>query len=113
MSEYSFNLKLAKAVINFKKRQNCSKYKFRTLEPDQRIIIQYDHTKTGKKLTGVVMSDLGEDHSTVTAKIDKRFLPIKIHKTDILIPKEDPNYSKIFSDLRTSVLPNVLRRLDE
>ena len=112
-SEYSFNLRLAKAVINFKKRQNCSNYKFRTLEKDQRIVIQYDHSKNGKKLYGTVLSDLGEDHSTVTAQIDKRHLPIKIHKTDILIPKEDPNYSKIFKDLRASVLPENLQPLAE
>jgi hypothetical protein len=113
LSEYSFKLKLAKAVINFKKRQNCSNYKFRTLDKDQRIVIQYDHSKSGKKLLGTVSTDLGVEHSTVTAKIDKRHLPIKIHKTDILIPKEDPNYSKIFSDLRNSVLPENFQPLAE
>jgi hypothetical protein len=104
-SEYGFNLKLAKAIINFNKRQNCSNYQFRTLENNQRIIIQYDHTKLGTKLEGVVLEDLGKDHSTVKVKIDKRHLPIKIHKSDILISKNDPNYSKIFSDLPNSVLP--------
>ena len=109
---YSFNLRLAKALINFEKQQRASNYKFRILEPNQKIIIQYDHTKSGKKLNGTVLSDLGENHSTVTAKIDKRHLPIKIHKTDILIPKDDPNYSKIFKDLPNSILPNITRQLE-
>ena len=106
-------MKLAKAIINFKKRQNCSNYQYRTLEPDQRIIIQYDHTKSGTKLEGTMLEDLGKDHSTVKVKIDKRHLPIKIHKSDILIPKNDPNYSKIFSDLPNSILPDILRHLTD
>ena len=112
-SEYSFNLKLARAKINFNKRQNCSNYKYRTLETDQRIIIQYDHTKSGSKLEGTVIKDLGKEHSTVKVKIDKRHLPIKIHKSDILIPKNDQNYSKIFSDLPNSLVPELFRNLTE
>jgi len=112
-SSHSFNLRVAKAVINFKKKNLSSDYKYRVLQADQKVNIKYDHTKSGTTLMGTVITDLGENHSTVLVKLNGRHLPIKIHKTDIMIPKSDPNYSLIFSDLPHTLLPNVSRQLTE
>ena len=112
-SQHTFNLRVAKSTINFNKQQRSSNYKYRVVEKDQRVKVRYDHTKSGSSSDGTVITDLGEKHSTVLVKLDKRHLPIKIHKSDILIPKSDENFSKIFSDLPASILPNISRRLAE
>ena len=90
--------------VNFKKQERSSDYVFRVLDKDQKVLVRYDHTKSGKPLQGVIISDLGQNHSTALVKLDGRKRPIKVHKTDIEIEKSDPNYSNIFSDLVLSSL---------
>ena len=78
------------------------------MSKDQRIVIQYDKKKKGylSRLNGTVINDDGPKSSTVLVKIDKRHYSIRIHKSDIFIPKTDPNYRTIFADLAPSLLPN-------
>ena len=106
----------ARAEINFKKQNRSSDYKFRVVKEGQKVKIRYDHTHTGTTKDGFIISDLGENHSTVMVKIirkDKKTYDIRIHKSDILIEKTDPNYSEIFSDLPQSILPNTTTGLTD
>ena len=118
-SPHAFNLRVAKATLNFQKQQRSSDYKYRVVERSQKVLVRYDHTKSGSSLNGTILSDLGENHSTVMVKLEPtkgqkgRHLPIRVHKSDILIEKTDPNYAKIFSDLPGSILPNVSRTLTD
>ena len=110
---YAFNLRVARATLNFQKQQRSSNYKYRVLEPNQKVLVCYDHSKSGTTLVARVISDLGEDHSTIMVKLEKRHLIIRVHKSDILIEKSDPNFSKIFSDLPSSILPNMSKMLTD
>ena len=93
-SPYFHLLRLAQAVLNEKKQSRASNYRFRCLEKDQRIIIQYDKDKKGylNRLNATVIRDAGPNASTVLVKIDKRHYTIRIHKSDIFIP----NRTQIF-----------------
>jgi len=101
-------LKLVQAILNEKKQKRASSYKYRTLEKDQRIVIQYDKHKRGylKRLNATVINDEGSGASTVLVNIDSRHYSIRIHKSDIFISKSDKKFSAIFSDLVASLLPN-------
>ena len=107
-SHYFHLLRLTQAILNEKKQNRASNYKYRSLATDQRIVIQYDKNKKGhlSRLNATVLKDDGEKASTVLAKIDKRHYAIRIHKSDIFIPKNDPSYREIFADLAPSLLPN-------
>ena len=107
-SHYFHLLRLAQAILNEKKQNRASNYKYRSLAAEQRIVIQYDKNKKGhlSRLNATVLRDDGKNASTVLAKIDKRHYAIRIHKSDIFIPKNDPNYRDIFADLAPSLLPS-------
>ena len=104
---YFHILKLVQAILNEKKQNRASNYQFRTLEKGQRVVVQYDKHKKGylNRLNGTVTKDDGSKASTVMVDLDNRHYNIRIHKSDIFIEKTDPNFSKIFSDLSTSLLP--------
>ena len=99
---------LAQAILNEKKQARASTYLYRCLDTYHRIVIKYDKHKKGylNRLNATVIEDRGQGSSTVLVKIDKRHYQIRIHKSDIYIPKTDPNFHKIFADLVPSLIPD-------
>jgi len=108
-SHYFHLLKLTQAILNEKKQKRASNYKYRKLEVNQRIFIQYDKDKKGhlNRLEATVIRDDGQNASTVLVNMDNRHYSIRIHKSDIFIVKTDPNFRNIFADLAPSLLPDT------
>ena len=100
-SSHSFHLRLARSTLNCSRREkSATDYKYRKLDPLQAIIVKYEHGKAGKELNAEVIHDAGEEFSTISAKLEGRANPIKVHKSDIYIRKHDPKFFEIFTDLK-------------
>ena len=104
----TFYRRAAVALINEAKQNRSSNYKYRTLPVNQKIIIRHDHSKHGKGMDAICLSDEGENNSTITAKLTTCGRIYKVHKSDIYISSKAVGFDKIFDPSTKEKLENRL-----
>ena len=101
-SDFAFHLRLARSTLNSQKRERSAheKFSYRVIPAGTKITVRYEHEKHGKEYNAICFHDPGTNFSTVSVKLENRARLIKIHKSDIYIKKNAPEFNDIFSDLR-------------
>ena len=113
-SDYSFHLRLARSILNCLKRERSAQdFTYRTLPSETKIIVRYNHDKNSREYNATVVHDPGSQHSTVSVKLENRPRALKIHKSDIYVKKDSPEFSTIFADLRILQADKNLQNLTE
>ena len=88
--------KFAKFASDAQKQKRTDKtYKYPKFQPGDNILVVYDQTKNGRHLRVSVISDAGG--AELTAQLNNRSRPLKIHKGMIFLEKGTTEYNSVFN----------------